>query len=202
MADIYFLNKNVEEKKDTEKTIEELQFDIIKKNDVEIDWNTLENINKDIVGWIKVDGTNINYPIMKDTGDLYYSRHTYEKKYNSNGSIFTIDSLPFEREETIIYGHNMQNKLMFSELINFYNKDFLKSNKSFKIYTKKTNYEAVIINVYSENKGNSNSIDFKENNIKEQNRRVKLVTCDYSDFTIKKTTKRCNIVAVLEPIEI
>ena len=54
-----------------------------------IDWNKLLEINEDIVGWIKIENTNINYPILQDNDNLKYLKHSYNGSYNSNGSIFT-----------------------------------------------------------------------------------------------------------------
>ena len=103
--------------------MEELKEDVIKKDTKEeslfpspiIDWEKLKAINEDIVGWIKIDNTNIDYPILHSNNDLYYLKHNYMKEYNSNGSIFTINNLPFEDKETIVHGHNMRNGIMFSE---------------------------------------------------------------------------------------
>ena len=144
---------------------------------------------------------------MQDSGNLYYSRHTFNNEYNANGSIFTIDEDAFKRKETIIYGHNMQNKLMFSELVNFYNEKFLNSNKFFKVYTKIANFNAEIINVYTENNKILDSLNFNEENKyykdlnPKSNKIVKLVTCDYGKFSIHKTNRRCNIIASLKEIK-
>lgn len=90
------------------------------KSDIEksINWNYLKSVNEDIIARIEIENTNINYPILKDNNNLYYLKHSYNKKYNSNGSIFTVDAKPFENDETLIYGHNMRNGTMFSILGN------------------------------------------------------------------------------------
>ena len=118
----YYLMKDLLETKETYDSNIELIDDVIVKEDNQeekIDWEKLEIINKDIIGWIKIEDTNINYPILKDNDSLYYLKHTFEKNYNRNGSIFTLDNNPFQNEETIIYGHNMRNGLMFSNLSNY-----------------------------------------------------------------------------------
>ena len=98
------------------KLIEEV---IIEDNNEEksvIDWQKLENINKDIIGWIKIENTNIDYPILKDDDNLKYLKHSFDGKYNNNGSIFTLNESPFEDNTTLIYGHNMNNKTMFGSV--------------------------------------------------------------------------------------
>lgn len=75
------------EYQELEKDIEDLKDDVIEKKSNDntfINWENLKNTNKDIIGWIKIEDTNINYPILKDTEDLYYLQHSYNKKYNSN----------------------------------------------------------------------------------------------------------------------
>lgn len=68
-----------------------------------IDWDYLKSINPDIIAWIEIEGTKINYPILKDNDNLFYLKHSYNKKYNDNGAIFTLDNNTFENEETIIF---------------------------------------------------------------------------------------------------
>ena len=71
---------------------------IIENNEeesIKIDWEKLRNTNKDIIGWIRIKDTNINYPILQDDESLKYLKHLYDGKYNENGSIFTINEKPF-----------------------------------------------------------------------------------------------------------
>ena len=178
-----------------------------------IDWEKLENINKDIIGWIKIDNTNINYPIMKDS-NLYYIKHTYEKKYNKNGSIFTQTTNPFEAQETIIYGHNNQNGIMFSEIENFMNQEFFYKNQTFKIYTKSDIYDAKIFSIYSigvneeikniQNLSFSESIEYYKNQskFKVENQEipkniVKISTCSYLNNKQTPTEQRYYLIAAL-----
>ena len=145
LKDFQELNKSNES---TENLIEE-SIEVIEETQKKyIDWDYLKSINEDIIAWIEIEGTNINYPILKDK-DLYYLKHTFDKKYNNNGSIFTTNTLPFGENETLIYGHNMKNGAMFSNLSNYWNEKFLYDHPKFKIYTPKCDYEATVISVYS-----------------------------------------------------
>jgi len=176
-----------------------------------IDWQQLQKINSDIVGWIEIEDTNINYPILKDN-NLYYINHSFDKKYNKNGCIFTTNDKPFIDEETIIYGHNMKNGTMFSELGKYLKKDFLDTHKTIKIYTPDGDYEATIFSVYSI------SIDHENNNIKSLNfnerieyyknasthptenmnnisKIIKLSTCSYINAKESPTEQRCYVIA-------
>ena len=91
-------NVDVEEVPDTENTevIEQEEeipksnpyWDYIKMNMIDINFNELKNINNDVKGWIKVNGTNINYPFMQSNNNKYYLTHSFDKSYNSADWLF------------------------------------------------------------------------------------------------------------------
>lgn len=182
-----------------------------------LDWDYLKSINEDIIGWIEIEGTEINYPILKDNDSLYYLKHNYLKKYNSNGSIFTLDINPFEDCETLLYGHNMKNGIMFSILGKYLDKDFLNSHQNIKIYTPNKNYEGVIFSAYSIGIGTEknnisnlcfdekieyykNSSQIKVDNVEITNKIVKLSTCSYINSRTRPTDQRYYIIATLNEI--
>ena len=107
---------------------------IQKDNEQKIDWDKLEGINRDIIGWIRISNTNINYPILRDSHNLKYLKCSFDGEYNKNGSIFTLNSRAFQDNETIIYGHNNNNGIMFSELSKYMNEEFFAQNCNFTIY--------------------------------------------------------------------
>lgn len=213
LRDFQELNKSNES---TENLIEE-SIEVIEETQKKyIDWDYLKSVNEDIIAWVEIEGTNINYPILKDK-KLYYLKRSFDKTYNSNGSIFTTNRLPFEDSETIVYGHNMKNGAMFSDLSKYYNKEFLNSHLKFKIYTPNCDYEARVISVYSigietEN-NNIKSLNFDEkiqyykkisrydiDNNEEINKIVKLSTCSYINAKTTPTDQRYYIVANLKNI--
>ena len=182
-----------------------------------IDWNYLKSINEDIIGWIEIEGTEINYPILKDNNSLYYLKHNYLKKYNSNGSIFTLDINPFEDYETLLYGHNMKNGTMFSILGKYLDKDFLLSHQKIKIYTPNKNYEGCIFSAYSigigTEKNDISNLSFDEkkeyykktrqikvDNVEFTDKIVKLSTCSYINSRTRPTDQRYYIIATLYEI--
>ncbi len=214
----YHLINVLLENRETDDSYVELIKDVVVEKDNKIDWEKLKNINQDVIGWIEIENTNINYPILKDNDSLYYLKHTFEKKYNRNGSIFTLDNNPFQNEETIIYGHNMRNGLMFSDLSNYMNEKFWEEHKTVHIYTEKENYEATIFSVYSigvnVEENNIKDLDFDERieyykktskyaikNITESKKIVKLYTCSYINNRAIPTDQRYFIIAFLEKVE-
>ncbi len=203
--------------KDIDDLVDEVFIENSNKEENKIDWNNLRSINEDIIGWIEIEGTDINYPILKDNDNLYYLKHNYLKKYNSNGSIFTLDINPFEDSETLLYGHNMKNGTMFSVLEKYLNKDFLLSHQKIKIYTPNKNYEGVIFSAYSigigTEKNNISNLSFDEkikyykktsqikvDNVEFTNKIVKLSTCSYINSRTRPTDQRYYIIATLYEI--
>lgn len=92
--------------------------------DVQPKFRSLLKINPDVVGWIKIDGTVINYPVLQTSNNDYYLSHDLNKKKNVNGSIFMDyrNHINFPEKHWILYGHNMKNKSMFMSLLNYESK--------------------------------------------------------------------------------
>lgn len=213
----YILLKDFKEYKENDESTQELieeSIEIIEETQKRnIDWDYLKSINEDIIAWIEIEDTKIDYPILKDK-DLYYLKHSFDKNYNSNGSIFTTNIYPFVDVETVVYGHNMKNGSMFSNIDKYLNKDFLYSHLNFKIYTPTCNYEARVFSVYSigveKENNNIKSLNFEERldyykmaskyNIESDdniNKIVKLSTCSYINARTSPTDQRYYIVANL-----
>lgn len=90
----------------------------------------LRALNKDVVGWITVDGTNIDYPVLQGETNLTYMNKDVYGDFSLAGSIFldTRNQADFSDQYSLIYGHNMDEHLMFGDLALFKDKDFFKKN--------------------------------------------------------------------------
>ena len=101
-----------------------------------INLSKVREINKDVVGWLYVPNTNINYPILKGTSNDSYIKTDIYKRKSSAGSIFMDyqNDSKFYDKNTIIYGHNMKNKSMFHNLRYFLNKSFRQKNLNIYIF--------------------------------------------------------------------
>ncbi len=87
-------------------------------------YETLYQKNKKLVGWLKIDGTNIDYPVMQTVNNEYYLDHNYNQEYDKNGSIFMDAECDpaHPNDNMIIYGHHMKSGKMFGKL-NLYSKE-------------------------------------------------------------------------------
>lgn len=116
---------------------------------INVDYDSLKSTNSDSVGWIKINNTNINYPIVQSYDNIYYLNHNFEKNFNRAGWIFADyrNSFDILNQNTIIYGHNRRNGIMFSELKKYYDKD-LTQNKYIYFNTNSNYYIGEIFSVY------------------------------------------------------
>lgn len=138
----YFFIKEILENTNSDKEYKEIQ-DIATTEIIEestgnvkeiVDLKKLYEINNDLVGWIKIDGTMINYPIMQN-GDFYLRRNMY-KKYSYYGTPYLAQNChPKNSDNLIIYGHHMTNGAMFGELEKYKNKSFYNNHNYIKFYT-------------------------------------------------------------------
>ena len=96
----------------------------------EINLSALREINPDVVGWIRIPGTQVDYPLMQGEDNDFYLHNTWQKDANSVGSIFLehLNSSDLTDFNTIIYGHNMKNGSMFGELDQYAVQKFWEAN--------------------------------------------------------------------------
>lgn len=115
-----------------------------------IDFAALAEINPDIVGWIVIDGTNIDYPIVQDDDNDAYLHITFSGNYNVSGTIFMDyrNAPDFKSPNTIIYGHKMKNSSMFAELTGYKQQSFYKKHPIFTIYTPESEYKCKVFSAY------------------------------------------------------
>ncbi len=120
---------------------------------MEVNFTELLKKNPDTVGWIKVDGTKVNYPIVQAEDNDYYLSHAFNKRSNAGGWVFAdyrVDFKDFGRN-TIIYGHNMNNKTMFGSIPNMLYSGYLNNSNNYyiKISTPTSNTVWKVFSVYT-----------------------------------------------------
>ncbi len=98
----------------------------------------LQELNPDTIGWLKVPGTVIDYPVMWTPEEPeYYLRKDFEKEYSSSGSLFLsgYSDITVPADNLLIHGHSMMAGTMFRDLLEYYDKDFLEKNGTFTFET-------------------------------------------------------------------
>ena len=125
-------------------------WDYIKMNLIDVDFNELKEINKNTVGWIQVNGTNINYPFVQVDNNKYYLTHSFDNSYNSAGWVFLDyrNSLENMNKNTIIYAHGRLDNSMFGSLRNILKSNWLKNKNNFVIKLS-TEYQNTLWQVFS-----------------------------------------------------
>lgn len=103
----------------------------------QIDLDALREVNPDVLGWILIPGTKINYPLLQGEDNDYYLNHTWQKKRNYTGAIFLeCQNQPdFSDFNTIVYGHNLQNGAMFAAVRRYMKQAFYESHPNVYLVT-------------------------------------------------------------------
>lgn len=107
--------------------------------------------NPDVVGWITIDGTQIDYPVLQSSDNVFYLTQNYNHGDSRAGSIFLDyrNDISSPDLNTVIYGHRMKDGSMFQHLTKYMDEDFLKSHPTFEYDTLYDSYEAEIFAVYN-----------------------------------------------------
>lgn len=154
-------NANIEEVQDNKGTEiikqakkipkENPYWDYIKMNMIDVNFDNLKKINSDVVGWIKVNGTNINYPFVQSKDNKYYLTHSFSKSYNNAGWVFLdYRNNNINNRNTIIYAHGRTDKTMFGTLRKVLNNGWINNTNNYviKISTEKENSLWQIFSIY------------------------------------------------------
>ena len=144
----------------------------------------IKNINEDIIGWIIVDNTNINYPIVQTNNNEYYLNHNLDKEYSSAGWIFMDSNNKLDDQNLIIYGHHRRDGSMFGSVDRLINKNKLGKIKLI-IDNKTYNYN--IFSIYkSEKDYNYRTRNYNNFNKKIQEFKKRSIT----DYNVNITNKK------------
>lgn len=130
-------------------------WDFIKMDMLNVDFDTLKQKNSDTVAFIKVNGTNVNYPVVQTNDNKYYLTHAFDKTKNSAGWVFADyrDDMTSFDKNTIIYGHSRSNQTVFGSLKKVLNKSWYsnKNNHVIKLSTPTSNTLWQIFSIYTIN---------------------------------------------------
>ncbi len=117
-----------------------------------VDFETLKNTNTDTVAWLKVEGTDIRFPVVKTTNNDYYINHSFDRSYNSAGWIFMdyANKLDGTDKNIVIYGHNRRDTSMFGTLKNILEENWYNNpdNYIITLVTEEGNIQYEVFSVY------------------------------------------------------
>ena len=102
--------------------------------------------NSDFKGWLRIDGTGIEYPVMQSKDDPnFYLKHNFSKEYSRFGIPYMQENCGLSSDNIIIYGHNIKSKSMFNELTEYKDKDFYTAHKyiTFDTLDEQRTYEVI-----------------------------------------------------------
>jgi sortase B len=107
-----------------------------------MDFSSLTAHNGDIVAWLTVDGTGIDYPVTQAKDNRYYLTHTARNEYSKLGSVFLEfrNNRDFSDFNNVLYAHNMMDGSMFGQLARFKDRGFFESHGSGTLYTPDATY--------------------------------------------------------------
>lgn len=117
--------------------------------DILPEYQTLYSLNKRLIGWVKIDDTYIDYPVLQTVNNDYYLNHNFDQEEDKNGSIFLDKDCSIYPRSTnlILYGHHMRSGRMFGQLNKYSSEKFYKEHKYIQfdtIYEKGT-YEVMYV---------------------------------------------------------
>ena len=105
--------------------------------------------NEDMVGWISIAGTTINYPVMQSSNNPnFYLKHNFEKEYSDLGTPYVQENCDIaESDNLVIYGHHIKGGKMFGALEDYKSKSFYEEHKNiqFDTLTEQAEYEIVAV---------------------------------------------------------
>lgn len=148
-----------DEEKNVEEELEEKGKTISTENSIEkqkqatermLQVKELQGQNPDIIGWLEIENTNINYPVLQGTDNSYYMTHNYKKENSKNGSIFLDAKYNWNipSNNFLIYGHNLENGMMFQELLKYEKESFYQEHPIIRFTTTEEDAKYEIVSVF------------------------------------------------------
>ena len=136
-----------------EQTPEEESLQETEKSEIlwpQVDFDALREINPDVVGWLYIEGTQINYPVLQGKDNDQYLYHMIDGTYNSAGSLFLQAGIQgdFFAPNNPVYGHNMKNGSMFAGLTGYKGQAFYEEHPVALLLTPEQNYQVRIFSAY------------------------------------------------------
>ncbi len=150
----YYLYTKNKDKQDNTNILDEVSIDETQvtetKTERTLQLEKLQKENADIMAWLEIEGTNINYPVLQTDNNDYYLKHNYKKEKSSSGSLFLDKDFDLVNGSSnyLIYGHRNKQGLMFEDLIKYAKEDFYKEHNKINFTTNKEDCTYEIMAVF------------------------------------------------------
>ena len=127
-----------------------------------IDFHYLKNINSDVVGWITIPGTRVDYPIAHGTDNDYYLHYNLKGVLNWIGCPFIDYRLQgdFSERATYVYGHDLNDGAMFPDIKKYREESFYLENPYFYIYTQDSTLVYQVFSAHTASKSDGYAFRF------------------------------------------
>ena len=151
---LYYLYNNYKTQKDNTTILNDVKIDETNITETKtkrmLQLEELQKENEEIIGWLEIEGTNINYPVLQALDNDYYLTHNYKKETASTGSIFLDKNFDLINGSSnyLIYGHRSKRGLMFEDLMKYAKEDFYKEHTKIKFTTNKDDSVYEILSVF------------------------------------------------------
>lgn len=115
-----------------------------------VDFEALRETGPDIIGWLTLPDTPVNYPVTQTDDNEYYLHHLYDGTYNKTGCLFADyeNKADFSDRNTIIYGHNMRDGSMFAALNEYDEQSYFDTHKQMYLVTPEGGYLCEIFTAF------------------------------------------------------
>lgn len=146
-SEIQTTEKNIDENEINQEKTDEQTSEV---TDRMLKLKVLQEQNEDIVGWIEIEDTNINYPVLQGEDNEYYLTHNYQKEKSQKGSIFLTKDYDWNLPSSnlLIYGHNIMYGQMFQDLLKYADEEFYSMHPTIRFTTQRKDSEYEIISAF------------------------------------------------------
>ncbi|MBO5478460.1 MAG: class B sortase [Clostridia bacterium] len=151
---VYYFYNNYKNKIDNTDILNNIEIDKTQmteqKTERMLQIEELQKKNQEIMGWLEIEGTNINYPVLQTNDNDFYLTHNYKKENASTGSLFLDKDFDLINGSSnyLIYGHRNKQGLMFEDLMKYAKEDFYKEHTKIKFTTNKEESTYEIMSVF------------------------------------------------------
>ena len=180
-------------------------------------WDKLSGLNSDVVGWLTINDTNIDYPVVQGKDNMEYINKAFNGEFSASGAVFVdySNAGDFSDCYSLVYGHHMSNGAMFGDLDKFQNQDYMDKHHSGTLLTRENvynlevfaciicdAYEEMIYGIESDNSEQyaqklnyieSNKITWRSVDVAAEDKIIAFSTCVYS-----RTNGRLIVLAKME----